>query len=80
MKIDSPKRSLTKALIWRVLSSAITFAVSIAITKSAGVALSISLFDTVIKMVVYYYHERYWSVIKWGRKKHKKKKKKRVDA
>ncbi len=78
MKIDSPKRSMTKALIWRVLSLGITFAVSIAITKNLSVALSISLFDTVIKMVVYYYHERYWSVIKWGRKKHKKHKKKQV--
>ncbi len=80
MKIDSPKRTLAKTLSWRFLSLVITFVVTLIITGSAQFAISISALDTVIKLVIYYYHERTWTHLKWGRHKKKKRKKKSSDC
>ena len=72
MKIDAPKRSIAKTLSWRVISLTIVFFVSLVVTKSATIAVSISAFDAIIKMAVYYLHERMWTHVRWGRLKHKK--------
>jgi len=76
MKIDHPKRSVAKALSWRLISVSITFSVSLFITHNTKLALSISLLDMVIKLGSYYYHERFWAYVRWGRLKKKKLKKK----
>ena len=76
MKIDTPKRSFTKAVSWRVFSIFITFCVTIFITGSTRFAIEVSSLDAVIKMIIYYFHERFWTHLKWGRKKKKKNKKK----
>jgi uncharacterized membrane protein len=75
MKVDAPKRSLAKTLSWRFISLLIVFFVSLFITQSAKYAVSISIGDSLIKLFAYYFHERYWTTIRWGRKKHKKNKK-----
>jgi len=76
MKIDSPRRSFIKALSWRTLSIIITFSVALLVTGNAQYALSISLIDMLMKISVYYFHERYWTYVKWGRLKKKRLKKK----
>jgi len=73
MKVDAPTRSIVKTLSWRVASIIITFLVSYLVTKNTSVAASISLADSIIKLVAYYYHERAWTHIRWGRKKRPKK-------
>ena len=75
VKIDSIKRSLAKAISWRIISLIILFFVTYVITGSTVFAISISVTDMAIKMVAYYFHERTWTHTKWGRAKHKKNKK-----
>lgn len=57
-------RHILKSVTWRILASITTFALSYAfffdapeaIAKASGIALS----ESVIKMVMYYAHERAW--------------------
>ena len=65
--MDTHKRSLMKSIVWRLVSLIIVFTVSLLVTKSLAMATSISVVDTAIKMICYYFHERIWAKINWGR-------------
>lgn len=60
-------RSFTKALSWRTLSTVLTAGYVWGITGRISFALYVMLFDVVIMTLVYYFHERFWKGIKWGK-------------
>ncbi len=68
MKVTK-SRSLVKALSYRVFGTFTSWAVVFAITGKGTLAAIIAFWETVIKIVVYYWHERVWNFISWGRKK-----------
>jgi len=61
-------RSFAKALTWRTTGTIDTFLVSWLITTKPFVAASIASVEVLTKIVLYYFHERVWNKIKWGRK------------
>lgn len=61
-------RSFAKALTWRTTGTIDTFLLSWLITKQPFVAASIASVEVLTKIVLYYFHERVWNKIKWGRK------------
>ncbi|QIO31354.1 DUF2061 domain-containing protein [Bradyrhizobium sp. 1(2017)] len=62
---DSHFRSMVKAVSWRITGSIDTFVLSFIFTGSVKVAGSIAGAEAVTKMILYYLHERAWSVIRW---------------
>ena len=60
---DSHSRSIVKAVSWRVTGIVDTFVVSFIFTGSVKVAGSIAGAEAITKMILYYFHERAWSVI-----------------
>lgn len=60
-------RSFYKALTWRFLASLDTFLVSFIITGRFDWATSIAIFEIITKSIIYYFHERIWNKVKWGR-------------
>ena len=62
---DSHFRSLVKAVSWRITGSIDTFVLSLIFTGSVKVAGSIAGAEAITKMILYYLHERAWSVIRW---------------
>lgn len=77
----SPKRSLAKAVSWRVVGTLDTLLLSFVIltflgpllgmtetshTDNAKTATYIAVTEVVTKMVLYYVHERAWARVKWG--------------
>jgi uncharacterized membrane protein len=64
----SKSRSFAKALTWRTTGTIDTFLVSWLITKQPFIAASIASVEVLTKIVLYYFHERVWNKIKWGRK------------
>jgi uncharacterized membrane protein len=62
-------RSIVKSISWRITGSLDTFIVSFIITGKAGVALSISGVEVFTKIILFYFHERIWNKLKFGRKK-----------
>ena len=63
---EAHRRSLAKAVSWRVLGSIDTFLLSWLFTGSPKAAGAIALTEVLTKMVLYYLHERAWSSVKWG--------------
>ena len=66
--MDSHKRSIVKAVSYRTISTVVTFVVSYLLTRKIAIAAGISLSDTLIKVFLYYGHERLWEKINLGRK------------
>ncbi|MDA9398590.1 DUF2061 domain-containing protein [Bradyrhizobium yuanmingense] len=62
---ESHFRSMVKAVSWRITGSFDTFVLSFIFTGSVKVAGSIADAEAVTKMILYYLHERAWSVIRW---------------
>ena len=65
--MESTRRSIVKALSWRLLATLITTALVYAYTGRGDFAATVGLSDTVIKFFVYFGHERIWNRITFGR-------------
>ena len=65
---DVAKRSLTKTITYRLLIIVSTYCISLVITKDPKVSLGITSVASVANTLLYYFHERFWSGIKWGRR------------
>lgn len=66
MKI-AKSRSLVKALTWRVVAVFVTFVCIYALTGEAKLAGAGTVLTNGINFVLYYFHERTWDKISWGR-------------
>ena len=64
---EKPVRSIAKAISWRVVGTLDTLIVSYVLTGEIALATSIASVDFVTKMILYFFHERIWNRIKWGR-------------
>ena len=67
MKEESNKRSIAKALTYRILSASVTFLISFTITGKLSWATAIAGMEVLTKMFLYYAHERVWNKVKWER-------------
>ncbi|OQA99076.1 MAG: hypothetical protein BWY22_00549 [Bacteroidetes bacterium ADurb.Bin217] len=73
---DRPIKSLAKAISWRIVGSLDTFLLSYLLirfiqpeaehtaVKTAGWIASV---EVGTKIILYYFHERAWAMIRWGR-------------
>ncbi len=64
---DKPLRSIVKSLSWRIIGTLDTVVISWIITGQFALAISIGSIELVTKMVLYFFHERLWNIIKWGK-------------
>lgn len=64
---DTNLRSLLKAVSWRLTGSIDTFIVSFLITGELTVASGIAGIEVFTKIVLFWFHERVWNKIRWGR-------------
>lgn len=67
MKSDGIKRSLTKTISWRVIGTLDTIVIAYLITGTVDHAISIGGIELVSKMLLYFFHERSWNKIQWGK-------------
>ena len=63
---EAHTRSLVKAVSWRIAGSIDTFVISFIITGHVALAGSIAGTELITKVVLYYFHERIWALIRWG--------------
>ena len=67
--MDSPSRSIVKAISYRVLGSLGTGLVVMLLSNGNWkLSAEAGIFDALIKVGLYFVHERIWSVIKFGTK------------
>jgi uncharacterized membrane protein len=62
------QRSALKAVTWRIIGTMDTFLLSWFITKEPVTAGAIASFEVLTKTILYYFHERGWNKVSWGRK------------
>jgi adenylylsulfate kinase len=67
--IDSQKRSITKAISWRLFAIVLLAVVSFMTTDNVRTASLITLFYHTIQVFMFFIHERIWNSISWGRTK-----------
>lgn len=63
---EKPLRSVVKSLSWRIVGTIDTILISWFITGTLAVALSIGGIELLSKLILYFFHERVWNLIKWG--------------
>ncbi|MEE9451952.1 MAG: GTP-binding protein [Gammaproteobacteria bacterium] len=68
-KIESKKRSLFKAVSWRIIGAITTGVIAWGITGTPDFGIKIGLLDFVLKIGIYYVHERLWDRVSFGRQK-----------
>jgi sulfate adenylyltransferase subunit 1 (EFTu-like GTPase family)/uncharacterized membrane protein len=65
---ETHSRSLAKAVSWRATGSVDTFLVAFLITGSPKLAGSVAVTEILTKILIYYFHERLWACIPWGKR------------
>ena len=63
------KRSLVKALTYRVVIVCLDFLVVYILTKKTDVALGFMIISNIYTSLGYFLHERIWARIQWGKER-----------
>jgi uncharacterized membrane protein len=66
---EAHTRSFIKAVSWRVTGSIDTFIISLFVTGKFSIAGAIASVEVITKIALYYFHERVWSTIPWGKER-----------
>jgi uncharacterized membrane protein len=65
--METHARSIVKAVSYRLLGSSVTGLILYAVTGKGTISLLGSVADMVLKIGVYFVHERIWDRIQFGR-------------
>jgi uncharacterized membrane protein len=65
---ESHTRSIAKAASWRMTGSLDTFVIAALITGRLKVAGAVALSEILTKTALYYFHERIWILVPWGKR------------
>ena len=63
---ESHLRSILKGLTWRVIASATILVITYYTTGDIDLALTITGIEFVVKLLLYYFHERLWQLVPRG--------------
>ena len=66
---ETTARSIGKAISWRVLATFITASLVFVFTGRMDIALTVGVFEAIVKALFYFLHERAWNRISVGRKR-----------
>ena len=64
--MDSPRRSIIKAVSWQLVGLAVSFAVGTGFTGDVAGGARIALTLAVVGGVLFTLHERLWARVRWG--------------
>ena len=66
--VESHARSWLKSIVWRIMGVFILGLLAWMVTKDWGTTTLITITFHLIRLVLYYFHERAWERVRWGRK------------
>lgn len=64
---EKPFRSATKMISWRFFATLTTMILVYSFTGNLTLSFGVGLIEVIAKMVLYYFHERFWNALNWGR-------------
>jgi uncharacterized membrane protein len=65
--METKRRSIAKAVTWRAVATAIGFVTAYYFTGTVSESLAIALTIAALNIVAYYFHERAWNWVRWGK-------------
>ncbi len=65
---ESNTRSLIKGLSWRFFATSVTILIVYLFFGRLDLAIEAGIIETVSKVVLYYFHEKIWQRVRWGKK------------
>jgi uncharacterized membrane protein len=68
--MDTRKRSWVKSVTWRAVGLVILGGIAYAVTGDLGAMTIITLLFHGVRLILYYWHERLWERISWGKNRH----------
>lgn len=60
-------RSVTKGASWRIFATFATVILVFMFTGEFVLAIGVGLSEVILKLILYYLHERIWNRISWGK-------------
>jgi uncharacterized membrane protein len=67
--MEHHKRSIAKSITWRLFSFVLTVIIIFVYTKNIKQALGVGAGIDLTKLALYYFHERLWNKVHFGRQK-----------
>jgi len=69
---ENPSRSIVKSITFRVLILTSDGIIVFLLTHEYKLALTIVIVRNLAGIFIYYFHERLWNTVRWGRMQNKK--------
>lgn len=66
---ETNRRSIVKGISWRIVATSTTIIIVYVFFGRLDLAIAAGLIETVLKVALYWAHERAWFKIRWGKKK-----------
>ncbi|NOQ29801.1 MAG: adenylyl-sulfate kinase [Helicobacteraceae bacterium] len=66
---ETNRRSIVKGISWRVIATGTTIVIVYTFFGRLDLAIAAGLIESVLKVGLYWAHERAWFKVRWGRKK-----------
>ena len=63
---ETQQRTVAKTITWRVVATLTTALLVYVFTGNFTIALEVGALEVVLKLLLYYLHERGWSYVPWG--------------
>ena len=65
--VETVERSIIKTISYRIVIGIMEFIVIYFVTGRPAIALGFIVISTVYSMITFYFHDRIWDRIKWGK-------------
>ena len=65
--MEQTSRSVAKTLSWRLLVLIIDFTVAYIFTRDVDISSKLAIAKLIIASIFYFFHERFWNKVSWGR-------------
>jgi len=66
--METHGRSLIKSITFRIMASFVTIILVLAFTGNLVASFSVGSLEFVLKTIIYYFHERLWNTLQYGKK------------
>jgi uncharacterized membrane protein len=66
---ETRKRSIVKSFTWRIICVVVSIVTAYFLTGELEVSVAIGTVYNAITMILYYFHERFWNMLNWGKQK-----------
>ena len=66
---ETNKRSIVKGISWRIIATTTTIIIVYVFFGRLDLAIAAGMIETVLKVGLYWFHERVWHKVRWGKKK-----------